>query len=76
MKRFILFVGLKILKHFHICSLVKMIAHYAEIGRVGKLKADFRQVSFDQIFSVKFTILLRNINNWKSAKKTKNYFLR
>ena len=31
-------------------SLVKMIANYAENGRVGNLEADFQQVLFVQLF--------------------------
>ena len=30
--------------------MVKMVANYAKIGRVGKLEAAIQQVLFDQIF--------------------------
>ena len=53
-------------------------AKYAEIHRAGDLEADFKQVRnsvtlihFFFFFSEIFTILLYNINNSKSAKKSK-----
>ena len=52
-----------------------MNANYAEICRVGSLGADFQQVLLVQ-FSEIFTILLWNINNSNSVKKSKKYFLR
>ena len=43
---------------FSLFPIVKMNANYAEICRVGNLKADFQQVRFVQFFSEIFTILL------------------
>ena len=43
-----------------------MAANYAEIGRVGKLEADFQQVSIVQIFW--------NVNNIVIKHQSKNIF--
>ena len=53
-----------------------MNVNYAEICWVRNLEADFQQVPLVHFFSENFTVLLWNINNSNSAKKSKNYFLR
>ena len=55
---------------FSLFPIVKMNENYAEIFRVGNLEADL--FNFSEIF----TILLWNINNSNSAKKSKKYLLR
>ena len=52
-----------------------MNANNAEICRVSNLEADFNKFRLFN-FSEIFTILLWNINNLKSAKKSEKYFLR
>ena len=52
-----------------------MNANYAEICRVGNLEQIFNKFCLFN-FSEIFTILLWNINNSNSAKKSKKYFLR
>ena len=49
--------------------IVKMAANYAKIDRVSSVDAGFPQVQLVQNFC--FTILLWNINNSKSVKKSK-----
>ena len=73
-KSFILVIGLKN-QIFSLFLIVKMNANYAETFRVGNLEADFQQVTLVQFFSEIFTILLGNINNSNSAKKSKKHFL-
>ena len=51
-----------------------MSANYAEICRIGNLEAEFQQIPLVQ-FSEIFTILLQNISNLNSVKKSKNIFL-
>ena len=53
------------LKHqiFSLFPIVKTNANYAEICRLGNLKADFQQVPLVQLFAEIFTILFWNINN-------------
>ena len=51
-----------------------MHANYAEVCRVGNLEADFNKFRLFK-FSEIFTILLCNISNSNSAKKSKKYFL-
>ena len=42
-KNFILLIGYKI-EYLRLFPIVKLIANYAEIGRVGKLEANSQQV--------------------------------
>ena len=51
-----------------------MNANNAEICRVGNLEADFQQSAYS-VFLKFFAILLWNINNSNSSKKSKNIFL-
>ena len=51
-----------------------MNTNFAEICRVGNLKADFQQLSLFN-FSEIFTMLLWNTNNSNSAKKSKKILL-
>ena len=67
--------GFLINQIFSLFPIVKMNANYAEICRVGNMVVIFNKFRLF-IFSKIFTILLLNINNLKSAKKSKKYFLR
>ena len=51
-----------------------MNANYAETCNVGNLEANFQQVPFVKFLEM-FVILLWNINNSNSAKKSKKYIL-
>ena len=50
-----------------------MAAKYAKIDRVCTLDADFKQICLFKLPEI-FTILLWNINNLKSMKKSKSIF--
>ena len=49
-KSFILVIVFLKIKYFLLFPIVKMIANYAEILRVGNLEADFQQVLLVQFF--------------------------
>ena len=64
-KRLIPFVGFKTKIETCTFAIVKNAANYAKIDRVGSLDAGLQQISES------FIILLWNIDNIKSAKKSK-----
>ena len=52
-----------------------MAANYAEIGRVGKLKADFHQVLLIKIFRTFYNIVMKRKSVKFSKKIQNNIFL-
>ena len=69
---FILFCGFTNFPKL-IFSIVNLAVNYTKFDRVGRLEADFQHVPLFKIAEI-FTILLWNINNLKSVKRSKNNF--
>ena len=44
----VIVIGFKSIEYFHVFPIVEVTANYAEIGRVGKLMADFQIFWFSQ----------------------------